>query len=589
MACNIYILSCPIGAVGDECTFEIDCCDGQLINYTMQPDSTIEACVLEEGVVTVTSISGSAFDTTDPCSSDCGNVPVVPTQTPTPTPTVTPTPTPSPTPGAPTPTPTPTLSPTPTPTPISVQCFEWTLVCPSGSAGCSYEYIDCNAVTQTGTLAPDQDIDACVLFPNTPQVTNGTAIETGDPCTTTTPTPTPTPGPGPTPTPTPTPTAATGCSEWTLLCPSGATTCNYFYTDCDSVVQSGTLGSDQDVDVCVKNGTTPTVQNGSAQNQNVTCVSTTPTPTPTPTVTPTPTPGVPTATPTATPTPTPTPTTPTPTSVVPPIPSPVETEYTLTYSQTSKGWPSFYSYIPDYMLGMNQYFYTFNGGNLYQHNANDNRNNFYGDQYNSQITTVFNQNPLENKIFKTINLESDQAWQANLETDIQQNGFIESTWFEEKEGAYFAYLRQTGEVPALPGQYAMRSANGIGKSTSVSALGNTTTINFSTNPLVDIGSIVSIGDYLYFSLPSYTTISLAGQITTINVDIPAGLNQILIDTSITGASTITIQDPYILYIKSSVAESHGLLGHYCIFTLINESSKATELFAVESEVMKSYP
>ena len=29
MACNIYILSCPIGAVGDECTFEIDCCDGQ--------------------------------------------------------------------------------------------------------------------------------------------------------------------------------------------------------------------------------------------------------------------------------------------------------------------------------------------------------------------------------------------------------------------------------------------------------------------------------------------------------------------------------------------------------------------------------
>ena len=82
---------------------------------------------------------------------------------------------------------------------------------------------------------------------------------------------------------------------------------------------------------------------------------------------------------------------------------------------------------------------------------------------------------------------------------------------------------------------------------------------------------------------------MAGQITTINVDIPAGVNQILIDTSITGASTITIQDPYILYIKSSVAESHGLLGHYCIFTLINESSKATELFAVESEVMKSFP
>ncbi len=640
MACEIYILSCPIGAIGDECTFEIDCCGGQTVNYTMQPDSIIEACVDDQGTVTVTSLSGSASVAFEECSSDCGDIPVVPTQTPTPTPTPTPTSTPtgcneweleggsgggtfsytncagnpqtesvpdgdsipvcalgvptvisgngnvtlngpcaSPT---PTPTPTSTPAPTPTPTPINVQCFEWTLVCPSGSAACSYQYIDCDAVNQTGTLAPDQDIDVCVLFPQTPQINNGTAIETGDACS---PGPTPTPGP-----PTPTPTPSTGCTEWTLVCPSGAVTCNYTYRDCDNILQSGTLYPDQDVDVCVKDNNTPTVQNGSAQNQNVACNPTiTPTPTATPIPTPTPTPGAPTPTPTATPFPTPTPTTPPPTSVVPPIPSPVETEYTLTYSQTSKGWPSFYSYIPDYMLGMNQYFYTFNGGNLYQHNANGNRNNFYGEQYNSQITTVFNQNPLENKIFKTINLESDQAWQANLETDIQQNGFIESAWFKEKEGAYFAFLRQNGEVPALPGQYAMRSANGIGKSTSVSAIGNTTTINFSANPLVDIGSIVSVGDYLYFSLPSYTTISLGGQITNINVDIPAGINQILIDTSITGASTITIQDPYILYIKSSVAESHGLLGHYCIFTLINESTKSTELFAVESEVMKSYP
>ena len=135
----------------------------------------------------------------------------------------------------------------------------------------------------------------------------------------------------------------------------------------------------------------------------------------------------------------------------------------------------------------------------------------------------------------------------------------------------------------------MRSANGIGKSTSFATVGNTTTLKFSTNPVVEIGSIVSVGDYLYFSLPSYTTISLGGQITNISVDIPAGINQISIDTSMTGTVPITIQDSYILYIKGSVAESHGLLGHYCIFTLINESTNSTELFAVESEVMKSYP
>ena len=48
--------------------------------------------------------------------------------------------------------------------------------------------------------------------------------------------------------------------------------------------------------------------------------------------------------------------------------------YTLTYSDKSEGWPSFYSFIPDYMIGMNSYFYTFKNGNLYRHNTNDIRN-----------------------------------------------------------------------------------------------------------------------------------------------------------------------------------------------------------------------
>jgi len=44
-----------------------------------------------------------------------------------------------------------------------------------------------------------------------------------------------------------------------------------------------------------------------------------------------------------------------------------------------------------------------------------------------------------------------------------------------------------------------------------------------------------------------------------------------------------------MFIKNSVAESHGVLGHYCVFTLENDNTNKVELFAVESEVMKSYP
>ena len=77
-------------------------------------------------------------------------------------------------------------------------------------------------------------------------------------------------------------------------------------------------------------------------------------------------------------------------------------------------------------------------------------------------------------------------------------------WFEKKEGSLVCIFKTRRKVPALEGQYAMRSANGIGKTTNVSINRGTTTLSFSTDPLVSIGSIISVGDYVYHSLPQYT-------------------------------------------------------------------------------------
>ena len=68
----------------------------------------------------------------------------------------------------------------------------------------------------------------------------------------------------------------------------------------------------------------------------------------------------------------------------------IETLQTLSYSDGSKGWPSFYTFFPDYMIGMNSYFYSFKGGNLFRHNTNSLRNNYYGIQGSSSITSVLN-------------------------------------------------------------------------------------------------------------------------------------------------------------------------------------------------------
>ena len=136
---------------------------------------------------------------------------------------------------------------------------------------------------------------------------------------------------------------------------------------------------------------------------------------------------------------------------------PTNQNNTLTYDGGAQGWPSFYSYFPDWMIGMNNYFYTFKGGNLYRHNTNEVRNNFYGVQYTSTVQSVFNDMPLENKLFKTINIEGDAAWGVTLQTDIQDSGFIEAGWFDEKEASFYAFVRNSGTVPAQPSEYVLRS------------------------------------------------------------------------------------------------------------------------------------
>jgi hypothetical protein len=248
-------------------------------------------------------------------------------------------------------------------------------------------------------------------------------------------------------------------------------------------------------------------------------------------------------------------------------------EITLSYSPAVKGWPSFYSFIPEYTQGMNNYLYTFNNGQLYRHNTNALRNNFYGVQHNTTIKSVFNKGPLENKLFKTLILESDAPWSATLATDLPQVGSIADTYFEKKEGNYFAFIRfLETDINLL-----MRYANGIANVTTVDAATPTaTTLTFASS--VNIGSIISIGDMVYYG----STPSLGGVVTALTGQV------VTIDTTITGASAPSNGD-FILYVKNTVAESHGVMGHYCEYELTNTSTSKVELFSVGSESMKSFP
>tara|TARA_R100001086_G_scaffold131067_2_gene68058 strand:- start:21651 stop:22403 length:753 start_codon:yes stop_codon:yes gene_type:complete len=248
-------------------------------------------------------------------------------------------------------------------------------------------------------------------------------------------------------------------------------------------------------------------------------------------------------------------------------------ESTVTYGISNKGWTSFHSYLPDWMIGMNSNFYTFSGGNMWKHYSKNIRNNYYDlptptTSYPSRITPVFNDDPTANKMFKTISLESNAAWKTTVTTD-QSSGFMEASYYQLKEGDYYAYIRRVAGNTDLD----LMSAQGIGNILTVTGASPgaiTLTFNF------DIGSIVSIGDQLY---RDNSGIELIGTITGLTT------NSITMNTT----SVTPVIGDYVLYIKDAQVESYGARGYFMETLLENDSTSEVELFAVFSEVFKSFP
>ena len=171
--------------------------------------------------------------------------------------------------------------------------------------------------------------------------------------------------------------------------------------------------------------------------------------------------------------------------------------FTASYSERAKGWVSFKSFYPQHGVSINNQYYTFYNGGIWKHHVDKTatglvdvpRNNFYGTQYSSDITVLFNDSPAEIKTFATIgyegseakvsefdtgstllfnnvwedgspgngldaanitdgeyyNLEASAGWYAdNITTNLQACGSVE---FKNKEGKYFGY--PIGEATTL--------------------------------------------------------------------------------------------------------------------------------------------
>ena len=247
-------------------------------------------------------------------------------------------------------------------------------------------------------------------------------------------------------------------------------------------------------------------------------------------------------------------------------------EVTLSFSERAKGWISFKSFVPESGVSINNEYYTFKGGDMYRHNTNPIRNNYYGVQYDSSITSVFNEQPIQTKVFKTIELESDSSWDATFQTDLQE-GSIASGYFSLKEGSYFSFIRYNQNQENLN----LRSTQGVG--TCANVTGSIAVPPLAIEFSFSVDSILNIGATAY-KIDAGSLVEL-GPVTSISEDrrIVTVLNPV---NNAAGGDSI-------VYLKDPVAESFGMLGYYLEFTLTNSNTTATELFSVNSQVFKSYP
>lgn len=245
--------------------------------------------------------------------------------------------------------------------------------------------------------------------------------------------------------------------------------------------------------------------------------------------------------------------------------------YTIGYDDSIKGFPSFYSFNPQWMGSLNNKFYSFSNGQLYRHydESNPVRNNFYGVDYDSTVKLIINQGPSEIKVLKTLILEGNKAWGTtvrsylNDETSSITQSTVLSTEYVRKEGKLYAYVRRN----ELAGDLSAKNAFGIGEIESISTLTLTMKNSLPTS--------ISIGDEVYNSTPV-----LVGTVTAFNK-----ANKTITLTSVGSLAA----DDFILGQKSSRVEGSEIRGYNFEVDLVDDSNTRTELYALGSNVFKSLP
>ena len=249
------------------------------------------------------------------------------------------------------------------------------------------------------------------------------------------------------------------------------------------------------------------------------------------------------------------------------------------FKESVDGWNTTLSYVPEAGVSLNNEYYTFKNGELYEH-SNQTRSNFYGTQFNSTVTPIFNDAPTSIKNFKTLSYEGDEGWTADVTTNMQDG---EVTSWKKKESLYFNFIK--GKATTVTNIDTEEfSTQGLGNAGAIAINGNEVTIEIAgginsslqANTLTPPAGETASPDIIYYL--DGTTIVKLGSCIAINE------NSIVVDALQTGG--VGLGD-FILFGKDTEVNTSGLLGYQATVKMTTTSSAKKELFAVNSEIFIS--
>jgi len=248
--------------------------------------------------------------------------------------------------------------------------------------------------------------------------------------------------------------------------------------------------------------------------------------------------------------------------------------FTTGYSYKNKVWTTEYSFVPEDVISVHNKMYSFKSGKMYAHEETADRNSFYGSPAAQSVVEVISRtSPSSIKVYESLSLEGDAAWDATIST-TDQTAVIDDTSFKEKEGMYYTYVHGATKEK-----------------------GNTITSTSSTNEFFSLGVVESV---------SNDTIIFKNDIASMNF--PLGVNSKLYKvngnqldilqvtaSSVSGVKSLTcsgtvqgvVANNVIVLVADSAIEGDQIRDYYAKIRLTKTDTNPVELFAINAVVTDS--